>query len=295
MREGVCRLPDGRRLGYAEYGRRDGCTILYFHGFPGSRLDAVLFHEAAAALEVRLIGVDRPGMGLSDFLPQRRIGDWPQDVAALADTLGLSRFTVLGHSGGAPYALACAARIPERLTGCALVAGLGPVAQAPEALARMGSLPRMVLALGRRLPAAARALYRTTVSPFLPHPELWMPWWRQVLPPPDQQVLDDPFVHAAIANSFKEAGRRGTRGLAWELCLYAEPWDFSLTDVGLPVRLWHGEADRTVPAAFGHFLAERLPRCEATFLPGEGHLSLPVHHGSRIVERLLNDFRAKAG
>ena len=92
--------------------------LLYFHGNPGSRLDFApdRYDEALRAAGVRFIGTDRPGFGLSDPKPGRGHADWPADVSALADSLGLDRFAVLGYSRGGRYALACAALIPERLT-----------------------------------------------------------------------------------------------------------------------------------------------------------------------------------
>jgi pimeloyl-ACP methyl ester carboxylesterase len=95
-------LRDGRRLGYAQYGQPDGEPIVYFHGHPGSRLEARLAHEPAAAPGLRVIALDRPGYGLSDFLPGRAITDWPADVTAAADALGIGRFSVAGASGGGP-------------------------------------------------------------------------------------------------------------------------------------------------------------------------------------------------
>src|SRR5215469_2306795 len=91
-------LSGGRRLGYAQYGRPDGEPIMYFHGHPGSRLEASLAHDAAAASGFRVIALDRPGYGLSDFQPRRVVTDWPADVAAAADALGIDTFSVAGGS-----------------------------------------------------------------------------------------------------------------------------------------------------------------------------------------------------
>ncbi len=89
---------DGRQLGYAQYGQPDGAPIVYFHGHPGSRLEARLAHEAAAGSGFRVIALDRPGYGLSDFQPGRAIADWPADVAEAADALGIGRFSVAGSA-----------------------------------------------------------------------------------------------------------------------------------------------------------------------------------------------------
>jgi pimeloyl-ACP methyl ester carboxylesterase len=131
--EHTFKLPDGRTLVYAEYGAPAGKPIIYFHGSPGSRLDPQMLDQSCLVkFNVRLIAPDRPGMGLSDFQPNRKISDWPDDVVALADSLGLHSFAVLGVSGGAPYAEVCALKIPHRLTAVAIVSGVGPFA-APDA------------------------------------------------------------------------------------------------------------------------------------------------------------------
>src|ERR1700756_1202961 len=122
------RLPGGRLLGYDEYGVPDGNPIFYFHGSPSTRLEWLLFGNDALAnkLNIRVIVPDRPGLGRSEFHLGRRIGDWPEDVLALADNLKLTRFAVCGYSGGGPYAAACALKMPERLTRVGIVSGTAP-------------------------------------------------------------------------------------------------------------------------------------------------------------------------
>jgi len=117
------RLKDGRRLGYAEFGVPNGKPLFHFHGYPGSRLEGKLLHETAAKCGVRLIAIDRPGMGFSDVKPNRSILDWPGDVAELADSIGIDRFAVEGVSGGGPYSAACAYRIADRITKAGIVSG----------------------------------------------------------------------------------------------------------------------------------------------------------------------------
>jgi len=118
-------LKDGRKLGYAEYGPPHGRPLLHFHGWPGSRLEARLVAENAARAGMRLIGIDWPGMGLSDFLPGRTILAWVDDVIELADVIELDRFAIEGISSGGVFAIACAYRIPQRLTACSIISGMG--------------------------------------------------------------------------------------------------------------------------------------------------------------------------
>jgi len=107
----VVRLADGRRLGYSEFGARNGRPIFFFHGFGTTRVICPPDERPAVELAVRLIAVDRPGIGLSDPQPGRRLLDWPTDVAELADRIGLESFSVIGWSGGVltrwPAAMHC--------------------------------------------------------------------------------------------------------------------------------------------------------------------------------------------
>ena len=121
-------LPDGRKLGYAQYGSATGQAIIYLHGLPGSRLEAAGYHDIALSLYARIIAIDRPGLGLSSPYPQRTLLDFPKDVQHLAEHLNLSTYSVLGVSGGGPYALACAFSLPPtRLKCVSLVCGMGPM------------------------------------------------------------------------------------------------------------------------------------------------------------------------
>ena len=149
-------LPDGRRLGYAEWGDPDGSPMLFFHGIPASRLGLEWAEDAALEHGVRLLSLDRPGHGLSDRAPGRTLLGWSRDVADFADTAGLSTFAIAGWSGGGPYVLACAMGIPERLTGAAVLSGCGPF-DTPSARRSVSSLDRTMLVVSSRAPLVARA------------------------------------------------------------------------------------------------------------------------------------------
>jgi pimeloyl-ACP methyl ester carboxylesterase len=268
------RLPDGRTVGLIEYGVPDGQALLYFHGYPGSRLEAGLLADAAARLGVRLIGIDRPGMGLSTFKPARRLVDWPDDVAALGDHLGIDRFSVFGFSGGAPYAIACAYKIPDRLTGCGIVAGPGPVGGWRFLLSRL--LPRLATPFVRRLfkdrKRATQSLRR-----------LARRW-----PDADRKSLALTGVSETLASSLTECFRQGSKGPAREGTLLGGGWGFELQEVRYDhLCLWHGERDAEIPIATARGVAGRLRRCTATYFPDDGHISLIVNHSDEIVQTLV--------
>ena len=114
-------LIDGRTVGYAEFGPAEGPPIVHCHGNGTSRLELDVVESLAASAGVRLISIDRPGVGRSDPKPGYRLLDWPDELVQVADQLGIARFAIEGMSGGAPFALACAYKIPERLQACGLI------------------------------------------------------------------------------------------------------------------------------------------------------------------------------
>lgn len=281
-----CALADGRRLAYAEWGDPGGAPVLYCHGFPGSRLEARLGDHAARRLGVRLIAADRPGFGASDPKADRRLCDWPADLAALADSLSLARFCLLGVSGGGPYALASAGPLRDRLSGVAIVCGLGAL-DGPQATADMGWPERLGIRFYQRLPGVAHRIYEDLAGPlFRAHPETIYRLMTSHLPAVDREVLADPGTRDSILGSFTEAFRQGGSGAAQELAIYTRPWGIDLSRVETPVQLWHGDADTIVPVAMGRAHAALLPACEARFLPDEGHFSLVVRQMESILRRL---------
>lgn len=264
-------LRDGRRLGLARYGRPDGEPILYFHGHPGSRLEARFAHPAAAAAGFLVVALDRPGYGLSDVRPGRAITDWPADVAEAADQLGISRFFVAGASGGGPYALACAWQLPSRVIRAAVISGVGPY-QIAGLTRGMRWQNRVGFRLAARWPGLARSLMRSMRRSVIGRPERTVDALARAMSPADAEIVRRPEVRAALVADLAEAFRQGSDGAADDMVLLGRPWGFSLRDIQPEVYLWQGECDTLVPPAMGRWQAEQIPHCHATMLPGEGHL-----------------------
>ena len=274
-------LKDGRRLGYAEYGAPRGRPVFYFHGFPSSRIDWPLFDTdaIAARLGIRIIAADRPGTGLSDFKRGRTILDWPDDVVELADILRIDRFAVLGVSGGGPYAAACAFKIPQRLTTAAIVCGMGPH-DAP------GAADGTAMLLPGKSTLMRKLLLMLMAMGFRRSPDRFLSKMKDSMPEPDKLLLAQPEFVETFIYSVREAFRSGTRGASWDAVLYKRPWGFRLGDISARVLLWHGELDGQVPVSVGRHVASTIPNCRATFLPDEGHLSLPNSHIGEILGAL---------
>ena len=264
-------LRDGRALGYEEWGRGDGVPILGFGGTTMSRL-AHLGDEAPEAAGVRLILVDRPGYGLSDFQPSRRILDWPGDIVQLVDALGLERFAVFGMSGGGPHAAACAHALPDRVFALGLVSSPGPVWDRPELRYSLPPHRQPLIEVAARDPdEAARRLLddcRRELEELAARPEDDAGW----------VVTASPAVNARFRASLFETLARGPEGYAHDLfLLFVTPWGFRPEEIPVDTLIWHGDRDEAVPLGVGEFFDRTIPRSSLHVLPGEGHLLLWSH------------------
>jgi pimeloyl-ACP methyl ester carboxylesterase len=267
------KLNDGRTLGFAEYGVSDGKPIFFFHGHPGSRLDwsGLIPDGVDVELNARVIAVDRPGHGLSDFYRDRKLLDWPDDVVELADALSLDRFAVLGVSGGGPYAAACAFKIPERLTATAIVCGMGPV-ESPGCKDGLSWIYAGKVSLTRRL------LLMLTSIGLRKQPDKFISAINEGMKGPDKAlILEKPELVKNIANGFGEAFRAGIAGVHLEAGLCKSPWGFRLQDISAEIHLWHGEQDDNVLVSVGRYVADAIPNCRTRFMEDEGHLTL-IHN-----------------
>src|SRR5215469_1097864 len=184
------RLADGRTLACLQLGDPAGSPVLYFHGFPGSRLEARVAADAAARLGLRLLAVDRPGFGQSTFRAGRTVGSWAADVVALADQLALGRFSIVGVSGGAPYALACAALLSDRLARVALVCPLGPLDVA-GGRAGMLAQDQVMLSLASHAAPLARSVVRMLAHWMRQDAERYVKFMMTGMVSPDRELFSD--------------------------------------------------------------------------------------------------------
>lgn len=276
-------LRGGRKLGYAEYGAANGRPLLHFHGWPGSRLEARLVAEPATRADVRLIGIDRPGMGLSDFMPGRTILDWVEDVIELVDDLGIEHFAIEGISSGGVYAIACALKIPQRLTACSIISGMGPFEAGLEG---MKIRNRAALFVAKNLPWLLRPLLWGIMGRYRHHqPKIDGLLLNMVkeFPAPDKKLILNPEIRQHLATAMKEAFRQGTLGLAYEGRLLTKPWGFHLGDISCNnIYLWHGVLDVDVPISMARFVADAIPNCRTKFFPYDGHISVPYTYPELI-------------
>lgn len=283
MSDDKIRLPDGRALGYAEYGDPSGKPVLFFTGAPSSRF----LHpptEPTEALGARLIVLERPGFGLSDFQPRRTLLDWPDDVAAAADALRIERFAVAGISAGGPYAAACAYKLPQRLTKVAIISSVGPM-DLPGTIEEMPRVRQLGTKVARKVPWLLALILWLVSNPHR-NPERFYERMLSGNSDADRALLSRPEMKAMLLRNYLEATRAGMRGFARESIIVSNPWGFSPVDITVPVHLWHGEDDANVSLSAARHLAETIPNCRARLLPGEGHW-LILSHWEEILSELL--------
>lgn len=282
-------LRDGTVLGYAEAGDPGGQPVVHLHGSPTSRLEVrhKAFHEAADRLGVRLLAVDRPGMGLSSFR-RYSVASYPDLLRGFADALGLGRFAVTAVSGGGKYACASAWRLPDRVTRVALDSSTCSV-DVPGVRAAMSKKDRRVYAVGQRAPwllrlffaKIARDLTRRDVGEVVSELMEAGPAERELL---EREGFRDDFLQQVV-----ESFRSGSRGPAYDYILESRPWGLPLGEIQVPFDVWFGEADSIVPPEQGRILARELPLATAHPVPGRGHFLLATESAQDILRSVIRD------
>jgi len=271
-------LSDGRTLAYAEYGDPDGTPVFAFHGVIGSRLLWSLCDDAGAERGVRVVAPDRPGFGGSDFQRGRRLLDWPADVAALADALGVDRFGVVGFSGGGPHALACAHEFPERVRGVALASTVTP----PDTRNRADPFNEAVLAATRFVPGFSRTAFASSSWLAANNPAGFRAALTSGSPPVDRALFDGPDGDLLFADG-AEAFNQGSRGPAHDLPIVGNDWGFDPAAVDRPVSLWHGRADDTVAVDLARAFADGLSDPDL-YVTDDAHYSTLANNRAAIIE-----------
>ncbi len=281
----VLSLPDGRHLGFAEYGPESGRPVFYFHGSASSRLDRPADESVLPTLDIRLVVADRPGHGLSDFQPRRRLLDWPEDVRHLADHLGIDSFYIAGQSAGGPHTLACAYQLPERVLAGAVISGMAPMTR-PGATNGMPLPNRLLAVSARRLPVITRLLRWMTRRMVMADVEQATRQLMASIPEADKAVLYAPENVEIMVQTIREGFRAGAKGVVHDDMLVNREWGFDPAGVQPRIDIWHGDADVTVPVHAATYLHDKLPQSRLTILPGVGHFFF-LDHWQEVLATLV--------
>ena len=249
-------------------------------------------HNAAQKLGVCIVGVDRPGHGLSTFRPTFSMLDWPRDIRLLAAELGFKQYRVIGGSGGGPFALACAREIPsEELKGTGVLAGVGP----PEAPLTGQSWERWIgFTINKWLPKwALRSMIEVGLGRAARNPDQTQ--WRKIIiegiikkmDAGDQALMGEKETEAMI-REMRDAGMSGTHGIVHEAKMILGKWPFEVKNIDAKVQLWNGTRDTDVPVEMARWVTGQLPNGSLKEYPGLTHFSLPLLKSQEILQDLLD-------
>jgi pimeloyl-ACP methyl ester carboxylesterase len=270
-------LPDKRRLAYAEYGDANGPPVFLFHGLPGSRLSWGLLPDNPFPPRLRIVAPDRPGYGRSDAKPRRTLLDWADDVSNLADALEIQRFAIIGVSGGGPGALACAWKMPDRLTSVGVVSCAAPT-DAPGVFHGMSKTNRFFMKLAWRMPWLSTLNVRFLGSVIRRNPARYIDTMKFKMHDVDKAILARPEIQKMLAKDFAEALSSGAQGMVDDMAAnHGRPWGFPLDDIRTKVLIWSCELDQSVPPAMGKYLSGTVTGSEAIFIRDAGHLWILEH------------------
>lgn len=286
--EGTFRLQDGRNLGYAEYGPADGKPILWFHGTPGGRRQiAPQARELAARRKVRLIAIERPGIGDSTSHSYGSLADWAADIQAFCNAKGVDKFAVCGLSGGGPYALACAYYLQDRVLAATILGGVAPAVGVDAAEGGVSGLTRTLAPVIKHLRVPLNRLLVRLIRRLEPHVGTAMDTFARFMPPGDRLVFEDPAVRSMFEDDILLGSKNQMQAMLHDVAVFGRDWGFELGKITTPVYLLYGDADNIVPLKHGVHMAQRLPNAELRVRAGEGHLG-----GLGASEEIFNDLLA---
>jgi pimeloyl-ACP methyl ester carboxylesterase len=251
-------VPGGRRLRVHDTGAGDALTLIWHHGSPQTGAPLAPLLDGAARRDIRLVSYGRPSYGGSTPQPGRDVASAAKDVQHIADALGLDRFAVMGASGGGPHALACAALLGARIVGAVCLASLAPYTDEFDWFAGMQSPGGLRAARDGR---AARAAFAATDE-----------FDEENFTAADYAALAGPW--ASLGADAVAAGQAGPDGLIDDDVAFVAPWGFDVAEIAAPVLVIHGDADRVVPPAHAHWLADHCPPAELLLRPDDGHVSV---------------------
>ncbi|MCI4675755.1 alpha/beta fold hydrolase [Candidatus Mycolicibacterium alkanivorans] len=272
--EGNIAVGEDRQIGFAEFGDPAGRAVFWLHGTPGARrqipMEARVFAELRS---IRLIGIDRPGIGSSTPFQYDNVLAFAGDLSTIADTLGVEKMAVVGLSGGGPYALACAAAMPERVVAAGVLGGVAPTV-GPDAigggLMGLGTVVAPLIEVaGGPIRLAASTIIRL-IRP-VAGPALYL--YAGISPEADRKMLVRPEFKAMFLDDLLNGSRKQLAAPFADIVVFARDWGFRLDEVKVPIRWWHGDRDHIVPFAHGRHVVDGLPDAELYHLPGESHFA----------------------
>ena len=263
---------DSRKVAWLERGDVNGFPVFYAHGNPGSRLELLFLDKKAQEYGIRLIVLERPGLGRSDYVSEYDLLDFASDIEKLADEKGIEQFGLIGWSSGGPPVLATAYQLPKRAKFAISISGYTNFGELDEARELMKSYDLRGPELSEKRPRLFNQAVKLVRWTDLKLPNFYMKMAEAEMPSADRSILEDKQIAELFIRNQQEALEQGTEGAIQDLEVQWAPWSFSLKDIKVPVYIYQGKKDTFVPWKFGEHLANTIPGASLTLMPDAGHL-----------------------
>ena len=263
----------GTRLSYYEYGDKTGFPIVFFHG-TGSHVHGMLLHRSALDKHFRIIAIDRPGVGCSDFRPDWTVLEFADEVAEIMHYLKISKFGAVGISGAGPSLMAMAYRHHEKLEFLVDLACAMPLYRDTVSVSELGTMDRIFARVGAHMP-----LWIVRV-PFwllgfsqkvLRSPKLFAWMFSSSLGRFDKEMFKNKDLRYLLDHDFVTLFKQGTKGAAYDAMTVYRPWGFALSDIKMHIDVFHGTDDLFVPLSFSKYLKAQIPQSKLNITKGAGH------------------------
>lgn len=272
--EGNIAVGEDRQIGFAEFGNPQGRAVFWLHGTPGARRQIPTEARSFASRNnIRLIGIDRPGIGSSTPYQYENVLGFTEDLRTIADTLGINRFAVIGLSGGGPYTLATAAAMPDRVVMAAVLGGVAPLIGEDGISSGLMELAKIVRPILEVADTPIRWVAGSLIKVIAPFGSPALDLYARISPDGDRNLLSRPEFKAMFLDDLLNGSRKQLAAPFADIVVFARDWGFRLEDIKVPVRWWHGDADHIVPYAHGQHAVARIADAEMYTLPGESHLA----------------------
>ena len=276
------------QIQYSIFDQAEGPAILFFHGFPGSHVQAEFLRPYAAAQGVLVIAVDRPGYGGTTALPSGTpsVREYAQGVIELLESLHIRRFHVLGVSGGAPLSWLLSSWYPDRVQALGIVCGL--CSYGADEYQLFSRLQKSALLLRRGLPEGLLHFLVKKIMQRMP-PQRLINTLKKFVAEEDQKLLVQPRMQELLLSSMTMARAQGPAGLLWDVYLYGSDWLGESANVkalsSLPIFLWHGAKDNILPYQMSQLMQSKFPQAVLKIYPDMAHYSLPIFKAEEILHQ----------
>jgi pimeloyl-ACP methyl ester carboxylesterase len=280
----MVQLGSGAQLSWQEYGQSTGFPVFYFHGLPGSSLEPKPADTIIKELGVRIIAIDRMGYGHSTSGDGVELPEFSEAVSEIANSLNLNRYSLLGFSGGVPFALACAFNLNNQVDKVAIVSGVADFTT-EVMLTHYNPDFKALFELAATDPDLAKHHFEALA----PTTQSMMELMGANLPADDQRIFGTDAFYGHYFKNLDIALNQGVRGMMNDAKVIGVPWPINLREIRVPTTIWHGEEDLNCNVAISDYFANSIPNARLNILPGKGHFFI-FEHWREVLSDLIKGF-----